>query len=170
MKRQKRRIKTAKSRNDGGSTDSAAPRKPASRRNFLKTLRDGALITGVVGGGAWYLVAEVSATIGEQDLSRIGNGIPAVVQIHDPQCQQCQALQREARDAIASFDDGELQFLVANIRQAKGRRLAAAHGVGHVTLLLFDGDGRRRSVLSGPNTSENLEHAFRRFLALNGSS
>ena len=137
----------------------------SGRRDFLRRLGNRALIVAAVGGAGWYLVEEVRATIREEDLSRIGNGIPAVVQVHDPQCLRCAALQRETREAMSAFDDGELQYLVANIRSAKGRQLAGAHGVGHITLLLFDGEGERLDVLVGPNTSESLVHAFRRHLA-----
>lgn len=139
-----------------------------SRRDVLATLRNWGLIGVVAAAGGWYLVGEVRATIAEQDLSRIGNGIPAIVQIHDPQCSRCLALQRETREALAEFDDGELQYLVANIRHAKGQKLAAAHGVRHITLLLFDGAGKRRSILSGPNTSANLVRSFRSFLSNHG--
>ena len=121
------------------------------------------------GVGGWYLVAEVRAGLREEDLSQIGNGIPAVVQIHDPQCPHCRALQRETRDALAAFDDGDLQYLIANIRTPEGRRFATTHGVGHVTLLLFDGAGERRDVLVGANTSEHLERAFHRHLDAGGS-
>lgn len=175
MKRQKHKVRRNNGRqakaqpggerpqNAGGAQDTT------SRRDFLRTVGNRALIVVAVGGAGWYLVEEVRATIREEDLSRIGNGIPAVVQIHDPQCPRCAALQREARDAMAEFDDGELQYLVANIRSEKGRRLADAHGVGHITLLLFDGEGQRRDVLVGPNSSANLAHAFRRHLARSGS-
>lgn len=128
------------------------------------------LVAAVMGGGGWYLVQDVSATHREHDLSRIGNGTPAVVQIHDPQCPTCRALQRETRAALSDFEDGELQYLVANIRSAEGRQLAAAHNVGHVTLLLFDADGERRQVLVGSNTSEYLKAVFRRHIAQQGSS
>ncbi len=175
MKKQKHKVK----RNNGPK----APHQPAAelaqtadgaqntatRRDFLRKMGNRALIVAVVGGAGWYLIEEVRATIREEDLSRIGNGIPAVVQIHDPQCPRCAALQRETRDAMAEFDDGELQYLVANIRSAKGRQLAGAHGVGHITLLLFDGEGKRREVLVGANTSENLAHVFRAHVARSGS-
>jgi len=46
--------------------------------------------------------------------------------------------------ATADFDDGQLQYLVANIRSADGRQFAAAHNVGHVTLLIFDADGQHK--------------------------
>jgi len=87
-----------------------------------------------------------------------------VVQIHDPNCSLCLALQKETRAAIKEFDDGEIQFLVANIRDARGKKLATEHGVGHVTLLLFDGKGKRREIMRGSNDRAVLEPAFRQFV------
>lgn len=167
MKRQKRKTTAKKNKAIAGtrSLHPTAPRKRAvSRRELLQNIGYGAIAVGVVGGGGWYFVSSVRASFIEQDLSRIGNGIPTVVQIHDPQCPRCRALQREAREAISAFEDGSIQFLVANIRQPEGRRLAAAHGVGHVTLLLFDGRGRRRGVLAGNNQSDYLLSEFRRLI------
>ncbi len=174
MKRQKRK---AGGRQGQGARPAAAQRQPngggaaatSSRRGFLKRAVGGAAAVAAVGVGGWYLVAEVRAGLREEDLSQIGNGIPAVVQIHDPQCPQCRALQRETRDALAAFDGSELQYLIANIRSDEGRRFAATHGVGHVTLLLFDGDGEHRDTLVGRNTAEHLERAFRRHLHAPGS-
>ena len=175
MRRQKQKTKRNKGRN---STVSAGTEKPPaaqrpgsgfSRRDLFKRIGSGALVTAAVGGVGWYFVAEVMATIREDDLGRIGNGTPTIVQIHDPQCSACVALQREVRKALAEFDDEELQYVVANIRTAKGGRLAREHGVGNVTLLLFDGEGRRRDTLAGPSTSDVLAHLFRRHLARNGS-
>lgn len=170
MKREKRRAKRAKPRKSAGPVGIEDPKGSVGRRDVLRIVRGWGLVAVAAGAGGWYLVNEVSATIQEQDLSRIGNGIPAIVQIHDPQCPRCVALQREARNALSDFDDDELQFLVANIRSAEGRELASAHGVGHVTLLFFDADGQRRQTLVGPNTSEALQRAFRRHVARHGAS
>lgn len=169
MKRQKHKVKRRKEQKASGAPGAEKPRNTPNRRDFLRKVGSGALVTAAVGGVGWYFVEEVMATVREGDLSRIGNGTPAVVQIHDPQCSQCLALQRETRKALAAFDDEELQYLVANIRSEEGRRLANAHGVRHVTLLLFDGTGQRRDVLVGSNRSDYLEHAFRRHLARSGS-
>ncbi|NIA70818.1 hypothetical protein HBA54_19645 [Pelagibius litoralis] len=173
MKRQKR--KTTSKKKQGAipgaqPVESSAPKKRVrSRRDFLQSIGYGVVGVGIVGGGGWYLATSVHAGIVEQDLSRIGNGMPTVVQIHDPQCSQCRALQREARDALSQLDAGEIQYLVANIRQPEGQALATAHSVGHVTLLLFDGSGRRRGVLAGPNTSEILLSEFRRLIRRSNS-
>ena len=173
MKRQKRRTtpNKATSKRKQGNVSGARPAEPSaprkrtlSRRDLLQNIGFGVVGIGIVGGGGWYLARSVHAGIVEADLSRLGNGIPTVVQIHDPDCPQCRALQREAREALRDFDDSEIQYLVANIRQPDGRALAAAHGVGHVTLLLFDGSGRRRGTLVGQNSSEILRFEFRRLI------
>lgn len=168
MKRQKHKPVSKKKPGRSPSSAAAAPAAPGkrrrSRREVLQNLGYGAVGLAVIGGGGWYLASSVHAGIVEQDLSRIGNGIPTVVQIHDPDCPQCRALQREAREALSALDGGEIQFLVANIRQPDGRELAAAHGVGHVTLLLFDGSGTRRGVLVGETRSEILQGEFERLI------
>lgn len=150
----------------GGSAPRSADRSlhasRVKRRAALLKIRNGLMALAVVGGSGWYLVEEVRATSREHDLSRLGNGIASVVQIHDPQCPTCRALQRETRDAIESFGPDEIQYLVANVRRDEGWAFARAHGVGHVTLLLFDGKGSHRDTLVGPNTAEALERVFRR--------
>lgn len=175
MKRQKHKVRNNNGRKAVASPgaeklqSAEEPRNTTSRRNVLRKAASGVVVVAAVGGAGWYLVEDVRATIREEDLSRIGNGIPAVVQIHDPQCPICTELQSEVREAMAEFSDGELQYLVANIRNSEGQGLANAHGVGHVTLLLFDAEGQRRDVLVGTNTSERLVHLFRRHLARAGS-
>ena len=165
MKRKKRSSKPNKKPSAQSPTTAILPGKKTSRRGFFTTFSNAALVTAIGGGFSWYLVDEVCATTREHDLTRIGNGVPTVVQIHDPQCSICAALQKEARDAVSNFDDTELQFLVANIRQDKGRALASKHGVQHITLLLLDGKGNKRSVLVGPNKSEYLTATFRGFVS-----
>ncbi|MEM7123512.1 MAG: hypothetical protein AAF563_19705 [Pseudomonadota bacterium] len=167
MKKQKRKAKRPAKKQANVSVQ-AAPEDASdksSRRDVLRKIRNGGLLAVVAGGGGWYLIQDVRATIREHDLTQIGNGIPAVVQIHDPNCPRCLALQGETRDAMASFEDGELQYLIADISRSEGRQLAAAHNVNHVTLLLFDAEGNRRDVLVGERTSDDLEEAFRRHVA-----
>lgn len=140
-----------------------APERP-DRRKTLKRFRNVALLATGFGGGSFYIGSSVLAGIREADLSKIGNGVPTIVQIHDPQCPTCRALQREARQALEQFEEGDLQYLVANIRKEDGKALAAKHSVQHVTLLLLDGNGRRIEVITGLTKSAYLEAAFRRHL------
>jgi thiol-disulfide isomerase/thioredoxin len=158
-KKQKNRATSRKKTQHVGQPEQ--PHNQPSRREFINKIRNAGIATVVVGGGGWLVVDDVRATMLEHDLSRIGNGIPSIVQIHDPQCPTCMALQREVRDAMCEFEGQQLQYLVANIRQEEGRKLATTNGVAHVTLLLFDKNGRRRDVLVGPNQSDYLKDIFR---------
>ncbi|GAB5468677.1 MAG: hypothetical protein Kilf2KO_17070 [Rhodospirillales bacterium] len=169
MKRQKQKAKRTQRPKAKAPASGTPPPAAPSRRGFLKTAGSGALVVAALGAVGWYFVEDVRATVREEDLSRIGQGVPTVVQIHDPQCPRCLALQREARDAMEAFEPEELQYLVANIKTEKGRRLARQHDVGHVTLLLFDAKGNISNVLVGNRESEALEPAFRRLVRRSGS-
>lgn len=161
MKRNKKKSKQKSATPTASPTPAGPSRRGVSRRELFRRVRDYGVIAAVVGAGGWWFVDDVLAHRFEHDLSRIGNGVPAVVQIHDPDCPQCRELQREARAALEGFDPSALQYIVANIATSEGRRFAAEHGVGHVTLLLFDGDGDRREVLVGQNTRAHLRDRFR---------
>jgi hypothetical protein len=139
-----------------------------NRRDFLTNSVLYAGVAAVLGGGGWYFASTVAAEAKEADLSTLGNGVPAIVQIHDPNCPTCNALRREAREAACSFGENELQFKVANLQTKEGRELAGRHGVGKITLLMFDGDGTMRLVLPGLSQAENLKPAFRRHVAKYG--
>lgn len=147
-------------------------RKPADqvatsegRRNTLKLLRNGGIAALALGGAGVFSVNAVRATIAEQDLTRIGNGTPAIVQIHDPTCALCTELQRETRKALRGFERGTVNYLVANIHSEEGGAFARAHGVGHVTLLLLDGQGAVQSVLEGVRRQDELESHFAALLS-----
>ncbi len=114
----------------------------------------------ILGGVGLYSVNSVRASMGELDLTKVGNGTPSIVQIHDPNCQLCTRLQRETRAALEAFDESKLNYMVANIKTADGATFAASYGVPHVTLLLFDADGSVLEVLNGVRESDELEQTF----------
>jgi len=165
MRRQKRKNTRPSKKNGPTHQQASATPEAPTRRDFFVKIRNDVIAAAVVGVAGWYLVDEVRATIQGGDLTRIGNGIPTIVQIHDPQCPKCVALQQETRDALSNFEDGKLQYLVANIRTVEGKMLATSHGVGHVTLLLFDRQGRKLNTLVGSNTSRYLTEMFRGHLS-----
>ena len=169
MKRQKRKpARPSKPKQpENVKFDPGSPDDP-DRRSFLSRAGNGIALGAAIGGGGWYMVHSFQATAREHDLSRIGNGVPTIVQIHDPNCSRCVALQRETRDAVCEIGEDKLQYLVANIQKAEGQQLATTHGVGNVTLLLFDGQGRRRDILSGNYDSLYLGEVFREHLARSG--
>ncbi len=138
---------------------SPAPEQP-ERRDMMKLMRNGAIGALAVGGLGWWGVSAVQATAAEHDLTRIGQGTPTIVQVHDPQCPLCTQLQREARKALRACSDCDLVYLVANIRAEDGQRFAAQHNVPHVTLVLFNGAGEVQQILNGVRDQEELKPVF----------
>ena len=131
---------------------------PKSRkwREFRRFTLVFALLAGVVGSGlaAFKYSYDIS-----HDLSVVGKGIPAIVQTHDTSCALCNQLRRNTDSAIKPFGD-QLLCRIADISTPEGRRLQLRYDVAHVTLLLFDGEGELRNVLTGVKSDEVLQRAF----------
>lgn len=145
----------------------SAPEAPApkkSRRDLLAWAGVGALGIGVLGGGGAWAVTSFSRSVQERDLERIGQGTPAIVQIHDPQCPICNALQREARKALSQMEGEQPVYLVADLTQTAGAIFAQVQSVQHVTLLLFDAQGNRVETLTGSRTRDELMPQFERLM------
>lgn len=125
-------------------------------REFRRFTLVFALLAGVVGSGlaAFKYSYDIS-----HDLSVVGKGTPAIVQIHDTSCALCNQLRSNTDSAIKAFGD-RLLYRIADISTPEGRRLQRRHDVPHVTLLLFDGEGELRNVLTGVNSDEVLQRAF----------
>ncbi|SEL61023.1 hypothetical protein SAMN05443999_106216 [Roseovarius azorensis] len=152
----------ARTRKAGNSKAPAAePATPEmTRRRLLGRLGYGALGVAAFGGAGIWGTRHVQAINAEHDLSRVGQGVPTVVQIHDPQCPVCMALQKQTRKALRGIDEQDLLYLIASIRTAEGSAFAGRFGVPHVTLLLFDGQGELRQTLRGPQEAEHLRPIF----------
>lgn len=113
---------------------------------------------------AWIIYEQPSSS--EMDLSRIGKGTPAVVQVHDPGCPSCRKL-RSAIEAIKpGFDSNDVIFLVADLTTDEGRWFAQYHEVRKVTLVFFNEKGDRVATLSGEDNPQTLKDAIKRLYAL----
>jgi hypothetical protein len=144
------------------AANTAPAKREFTRRGMLNLAAVAAVcVGGVAAGGAWA-VNSFNRSVDERDLSRIGQGAPAVVQIHDPQCPLCNALQREARKALAGMGAQAPIYLVADLTQTEGAIFAQHHNVQHVTLLMFDGQGNRVETLTGSKGRKELEESFKR--------
>lgn len=139
-------------------------RPSATRRTVIATLAWVALGVGTIGAGGAWAVSSYNQSQEERDLTRIGKGQPAVVQIRDPQCSICNALQREARKALTQLDGEPPIYLVADITQPEGAIFAQLHTVQHVTLLVFDAQGNRVETLVGSRTRDELAPVFARYV------
>ncbi len=163
MKRSKNNSKPQNRKKKATPPTPTAPEPKLDRRAALGRMAKMALGVAVVGGGAGLLLTRaVKADMREHDLSRIGQGVPMVVQVHDPNCPTCLSLQTQVRKAMRAFGDDELQYAVASLDKTEGRRLAIEHGVGKITLLLFDAKGVRQEILHGVRNHSALESTFRR--------
>ncbi|WGI21303.1 thioredoxin family protein [Amylibacter sp. IMCC11727] len=151
----KRRSKSNRAKSTYKSEIKATDQK---KRKTLRLLRNLAIATPVVGVAGFFSVKSVQATICEADLTKVGKGVPSIVQIHDPNCQLCAALQNQSRRALKSFEKDSYRFLVANIRTDDGSAFAAKYRVPHVTLLLFDKKGGMTQVVRGPIDQDALEN------------
>ena len=164
MKRQSGKTRKPSGRSKSGprqkATQAAGSPADTGRRDVLKLTRNLLILVGVLGAGGAYAVSAVRTTAFEQDLSRVGNGTASVVQIHDPGCQLCTALQRETRSALDRLEGDGLSYVVANIKTQDGAAFSARYGQPHVTLMLMDPDGALVRVLNGPQDRDDLEKIF----------
>lgn len=140
---------------------SATPAQPKmTRRDLLKSLPYFGVGALIVGGGAAWFITDFRSKLRESDLTQIGQGFPTIVQIHDPSCQLCNALQRETRIALKDNDEG-YTYLVANITTAEGLAFQRTMGQPHVTLALLDGDGTPLRFVNGVTPADELTEIFR---------
>ena len=165
----KKSVKTKKKATSAASSNpTVSKNQRAGRRNFLKTMAYGGVGFVALGGLGYYSITTVQARICEGDLTRIGQGKPAIVQIHDPQCSLCRTLQNQTRDVLSGFDGDQFEYLVANVKSQKGSSLAAKYSVPHVTLLLFDGSGKMVQTVRGPTSTDVLNGMLGAFLEEHG--
>ncbi|CTQ56086.1 hypothetical protein LP7551_04643 [Roseibium album] len=161
MKKQRKSNKSSNGRSRSGNTSQSEAPADAGRRKFLELARNLTIGFAAVGGTGYVFAQSFKSTMHEHDLTRVENGRPTVVQIHDPNCSMCLALQRETRKALEMMESEELDYVIANIKTQKGQTFANRYGVQHVTLLLFDKRGELQGVLQGQRGSYALRDAFR---------
>ncbi|AKS46243.1 hypothetical protein SAMN05444287_1352 [Octadecabacter temperatus] len=149
-----------KSKKSKRSQSTQVPQKvPLTRRTVLQSLALYGTGTAVAAGGGALFALDFRSKLAEADLTRIGTGTPAIVQIHDPSCQLCLALQRETRAALNDCDEQYI-YLVANIKSEIGAAFQRRMGQPHVTLALLDADGTPLHFINGVTPADTLKDAF----------
>ena len=120
-KKNKRKTKTkAKASESSSSSPSSSPvaaRRPISRRKMLGLLL-GVPLVGVAGVGVHRHDVKKRAL---HDLSALGNGSPAIVQIHDPSCRLCRRLMANTKKALGERDD--ITYRIADITKTSHYRV-----------------------------------------------
>lgn len=134
-----------------------------NKRKTLKEIRKIAVVVVLLGVATAGLAMYKRSYDIAHNLSDIGNGIPTIVQIHDPDCSLCKNLRDNVNVAKSDFGD-QLQFRIADISTNKGRGFANRYDVPHVTLLLFDAKGDLKTILSGVQQPDKLRASFKALL------
>jgi len=155
-------IKRKKSKSLRGETQANEQTRRATMGQIVTWTVSGAVL---LGGGSVFAM-DIRKKLIEQDLSGIGQGTPVIVQIHDPQCGLCIALQRQTRKALRAFSDEDVVYRVANIDTKDGAAHQQREGLPHVTLVLYDGRGQRVHVIQGVTPANELIKAFQKHLRL----
>ena len=140
-------------------TPTATGAPDASRRRLL--LRGGLVLAAAVPAALLIHRHDVQARE-LHDLGAIGGGQPVVVQVHDPSCPSCRELKRNTEAALADFPT--VLYRIADLTESSGRAFGEEHGVGKVTLLLFDRRGRHVGTVRGVTGADALRERFAREL------
>jgi thiol-disulfide isomerase/thioredoxin len=158
----------AKSKSKQAATKASAQTAGASTSAlaFLTSMTRRRLVTTAVGIVA-LLLAAVSIHAyesGQQelhDLGVIGQGVPVIVQIHDPNCPTCRRLKKLVTEALESNDS--VLYRLANIRTDEGKALQNKYSVPHVTLLYFNAEGRHVHTTTGLQSPTQVRRAVNRY-------
>ncbi len=145
------------------------PQQP-TRRDFIGLARKGAIGVGLLSFTGFFAYRSVQGALHERDLTRLGNGQPTIVQVHDPSCSMCAELQKETRAALKEVGEGRLQYLIADIKTEDGQIFAGQYGVPHVTLMLFDGNGQHHATYNGIRNRTELIPIFRAHIGQFGAA
>jgi hypothetical protein len=135
----------------------------AKRRRRIRMVR-GALIAAAVlsvGGGVLFAVNMQEEKV--HDLSLVGTGIPAVVQVHDVTCPVCTELRGNVEGISGDYSDRELLIRVADVATEEGLAFAARYTAARrATLLFIDGEGNLVDEHSGALSTADLRMLFDR--------
>lgn len=162
--------KSRKSRSSQSASKKA--RKRAAKKKRLMTKRQfrllaaasiAALLAGI-GSIAFFAYQRGQEQV--HDLSQVGNGVPAVVQVHDFTCPVCTELRGTVEGIEDEFDDSELLIRVADIHTDDGLSFAARYTTARrATLLFIDGNGELVDQHTGPAVASALRRDFQRHIA-----
>lgn len=115
----------------------------------------------VAAGIVLAIVLSAAAENRAYDLTGIGEGVPAVVQVHDVTCPICSELRDNVRSIAGDFSDDELLIRVADIHTEEGLAFAARYtSERRRTLLFLDGDGALLDVQTGLQDVAALRRSF----------
>jgi hypothetical protein len=127
----------------------------SGKRGWVKAL----VIVGVVIGAAALLLAQLPRDVFSTELSRIGQGTPALVVARDRN-YLAGADVMDLIDTIRPEYEGKLQFLAAHLGHPDGQAFARRHGVQDGSVMIFSAAGLPLATLHTPQSAAELRAAL----------
>lgn len=135
----------------------------ARRARIRKTGLILLIVAAVVVAGGATVTFRANQTEALRDLSDVGRGVPAVVQVHDYTCPVCMELRGEIEGIDGEFSDDRLLIRVADVHTEGGLDFARDYtSARRATLLFIDGEGNLVAEQSGAQPAEVLRRTFER--------
>jgi hypothetical protein len=136
-------------------------RKARRRRNRIIAIGAALVLVALASGAGLYMYNQGEDRI--RDLSAVGRGVPAVVQVHDATCPVCTELRANVDRIDHRFSDDELLIRIADVHTDAGVEFAARYTTARrATLLFIDGGGELVEVHTGALEPRDLEILFER--------
>ena len=154
----------ARSRNQAAAAERKRVRKVHNaRRRARKTVLLVTVAAAVaIAVSATAILTAHQASRQRYDLTAIGQGIPAIVQVHDTDCPVCVELRRNISQIENDLDEQDILLRVADVNTDAGLEFASRFTQHRrVTLLYFDPAGNLVDVQTGLQDPETLLSSFR---------
>ena len=113
------------------------------------------ITTAIIIAAAVLIFTQLPKGAFSTDLSRIGQGTPALVIARDINYVSGGEVM-ELINGMRPEYGAQVEFLVAHLGRPDGREFARRHGAGDGTVVLFAGDGSRLSTLHAPETEDEV--------------
>ncbi len=156
----------SKRRNQTGAPETHARKRAEKKRRAAVRRRNRltgiAIVTVLLAAGVVATIAAVEGSEEERhDLTAVGQGVPAIVQVHDTTCPVCTQLRANIERIEDEFSDEELVIRIADVDTDEGLRFVGQYtSQRRVTLLFFDGDGELTDVQTGLQPVSQLRDTF----------
>jgi hypothetical protein len=123
------------------------------------------IVTGIIVGSGSLIWSRLPKGTYPTDLSRIGQGQPALVLAMDSDYLAGASVMNLLNELRHDFADS-VQFLVASLALPDGQAFANQHQASDGTVVLFDANGQRVAMLHAPQTQDELRRALQEALGI----
>jgi hypothetical protein len=122
----------------------------------------GLITVAVIVAAAMLILAQLPRGALSTDLSRVGQGVSALVVARDINYVAGGEVMDLMNEMRPHYGD-RLEFLVAHLGRPEGQDFARRHGARDGTVVLLAGDGSRLATLHAPKTEAEIRGALEAF-------